>query len=114
MKKVEFAVTHATHMEEGLKYFNLILPVSTFAEREGTFTNYSGTVQKLNKALNPSADSKGDWEIIAELMKRMDYPLKTLKSEDVFCMLSEEVFSFKGMTYGNIGDSGMVLKSQEF
>ncbi|OGL42137.1 MAG: hypothetical protein A3C43_05750 [Candidatus Schekmanbacteria bacterium RIFCSPHIGHO2_02_FULL_38_11] len=114
LKKVEFAVTHATHMEEGLKYFNLILPVSTFAEREGTFTNYSGTVQKLNKALNPSADSKGDWEIIAELMKRMDYPLKTLKSEDVFCMLSEEVFSFKGMTYGNIGDSGMVLKSQEF
>lgn len=111
LKRVEFAVTHATHSDEVLKSFNMVLPVSTFAEREGTFTNSSRTVQKINMAFNCSGDSKSDWEIMAELMKRMDYPLKALKTEEVFNILSGEIFAFKGLTYENIGDSGRVLSS---
>ncbi|OGL45411.1 MAG: hypothetical protein A2W05_01360, partial [Candidatus Schekmanbacteria bacterium RBG_16_38_10] len=111
LKKVEFSVTHATHLDDALKSFSLVLPVSTFAEKEGTFTNGLRIVQKINMAFNPSADSRSDWELMAELMKRMDYSLKASKTEEVFDMLSGEISAFKGMTYENIGESGRVLVS---
>jgi len=111
LKKVELVVTHATNYEDGLRNFNLILPVSTFAEKDGTFTNYAKRVQRLNKAINAIGDSQADWEIIAELMKKADYPLKVSNSEEVFGILSDEVPSFRGLTYSEIGDSGKVLRS---
>ena len=111
LKKVEFAVTHATHLDDALKSFSLVLPVSTFAEKEGTFTNGLRIVQKINMAFNPSADSKSDWELMAELMKRSGHPVKVSNAEEVFIALSEEIPSFNGLTYAGIGDEGKVLGS---
>ncbi|OGL39519.1 MAG: hypothetical protein A2042_07265 [Candidatus Schekmanbacteria bacterium GWA2_38_11] len=111
LAKVEFVVTHATHKNDGLNAFDLVLPVSVFAEKDGTFTNYAKRVQRINKAFNAPGDSISDWEIVAELMKRTGYPVKASNAEEVFTALSEEVPSFKGLTYTSIGDGGKVLGS---
>jgi formate dehydrogenase alpha subunit len=53
----------------------LILPAASFAEKEGTFTNFEGRVCKVRRALNPQGESLPDGEIILKLASRMGFPL---------------------------------------
>ncbi|MFQ5831008.1 MAG: molybdopterin-dependent oxidoreductase, partial [Candidatus Methylomirabilia bacterium] len=46
---------------------HLVLPSATYAEREGTFTNFEGRVQRFRKAVEPLGDSRADWEILASI-----------------------------------------------
>jgi formate dehydrogenase alpha subunit len=78
----------ATHVEEALRALDLlvveevfptgttdlatvVLPATTFAEKDGTFTNTERRVQRVRKALDPVGKARPDWEIICEVAKRM-------------------------------------------
>jgi formate dehydrogenase alpha subunit len=53
-----------------------VLPASTYAEKEGSFTNTEGQVQKVRQALEfPVGESKPDWQIFSELSAELGYPL---------------------------------------
>jgi len=53
----------------------VVLPAASFAEKEGTFTNFEGRVQRVRKAIEPFSDSLPDWEIIIRLAGRMGYAM---------------------------------------
>jgi len=53
----------------------VVLPAASFAEKEGTFTNLEGRVNRLRKAIEPIGESLPDWEIVRRLAERMGYPL---------------------------------------
>ncbi|MBU0518611.1 molybdopterin-dependent oxidoreductase [bacterium] len=48
------------------------LPMATYVEREGTFTNIKGTVQKFEKAIEPIGQAMPQWEIWQNLAKRFN------------------------------------------
>ncbi len=53
-----------------------VLPASTYAEKEGSFTNTEGKVQRVRQALEfPIGESKPDWQIFSELSAELGYPL---------------------------------------
>ena len=45
--------------------------LSSFAEKDGTFTNTERRVQRVRKAIEPIGDSKADWVILMEIMNRL-------------------------------------------
>jgi len=78
----------ASHVEEALRALDLlivqevfptgttdlatiVLPATTFAEKEGTFTNTERRVQRVRKAMEPVGKARPDWEIICEVARRM-------------------------------------------
>jgi formate dehydrogenase alpha subunit len=69
LKKAEFIVFQDMFMNETAKFANVILPAASFAEKEGTFTNTEGRIQRINKAIEPVGNSRCDWEIICELAR---------------------------------------------
>lgn len=58
-----------SHQRPEYEYADLILPVATWAESEGTFTNRQGMVQKINPAFPPPGEAKQASEIFAEVQK---------------------------------------------
>ena len=52
-------------------YADVILPGTSFAEKDGTFTNTERRIQMVHKAIEPLGDSQEDWKIIAQLAKFM-------------------------------------------
>jgi len=61
-----------------------VLPASTYAEKEGSFTNTGGKVQRVRQALEfPIGESKPDWQIFSELSAELGYPLVYENSDQI-------------------------------
>ena len=50
---------------------DFVLPATTFAEKEGTFTNMEGATRPLNKALDPVGESRTDFKIFSDLSRQL-------------------------------------------
>ena len=70
-ESLEFLVVQDIFMHETALMADVVLPATSFAEKDGTFTNSERRVQRVRKAIDPLGQSRPDWEIISDLAKRM-------------------------------------------
>jgi assimilatory nitrate reductase catalytic subunit len=61
-------------MSETAALADVILPVTQWAEEEGTMTSLEGRVIRRRKALDPPAEVRSELWILAELARRLDAP----------------------------------------
>jgi len=90
----------------------LVLPSAAYAEREGTFTNFQGRVQRFRAALTPLGDALPDWQILARLGRALgarDPLYLAERAEQVFNLLVASRPPFAGMTYRGLGDAGRMI-----
>jgi NADH-quinone oxidoreductase subunit G len=90
---------------------HLVLPAAAWVERDGTFTNFEGRVQRFRPALAPLGESLPGWDIIGRLIAiGGDAPTAT-RAEHWFRALAASVPAFGGMTYQAIADQGAMVTS---
>jgi assimilatory nitrate reductase catalytic subunit len=58
-------------MSETAELADVVLPGTVWCEDEGTTTNLEGRVIKINAAVEPPGEARRDWEIAAELARRL-------------------------------------------
>jgi formate dehydrogenase alpha subunit len=104
---VDFLVVHDLFLTETAKYADVVLPVMSFAEKDGTFTNTERRVQRVRKALASEGDIKADWEILVELLNRFGNQTKYDSPSDIFDELVRYTPIYKGMSYQRIDESGL-------
>jgi formate dehydrogenase alpha subunit len=75
MTSLDFLVVQDMFLTETAKLANVVLPAASFAEKDGTFTNFEGRVQMVQKAIAPLGESLPDWEIILRLADKMGVPM---------------------------------------
>jgi len=71
LESLEFLVVQEIFPSETTPYADVILPGVAFAEKEGTYTNTERRVQLVRKAIDPPGQARPDWQIIADLAKRI-------------------------------------------
>ncbi|MBT6346250.1 MAG: molybdopterin-dependent oxidoreductase, partial [Nitrospina sp.] len=76
LRTVPFLVVTDVFMTETARMADLILPSSTFAEKEGSFTNMSRHVQRVAPAVIPQGSSKPDFDILIELASALGKPFQ--------------------------------------
>jgi assimilatory nitrate reductase catalytic subunit len=59
---------------ETARLADVVLPVTQWAEEEGTMTNLEGRVLRRRKALDPPAEVRSELEVLADLASRLDAP----------------------------------------
>jgi len=74
-RKLDFLVVQDIFMHETAQIADVVLPATSFAEKDGTFTNSERRVQRVRKAVEPVGESKADWEIIRDVALRMSSKL---------------------------------------
>lgn len=94
--KLDFLVVQDLFITETASYADVILPAASFAEKEGSYTNFEGRIGWLKRALTPFGDSLSDWEIFFRLAKVMDsqFPYSTL--QQVIDEIEENVPLYEG------------------
>ena len=70
-KALEFLVVQDIFMHETAEIADVVLPATSFAEKDGTFTNSERRVQRVRKAVEPVGRSRPDWDILCDLGRRM-------------------------------------------
>ncbi len=68
---LDFLVLQEIFPSETSAYADVLLPGASFAEKTGTFTNTERRVQLVNQVIDPLGDARPDWQITAEIAKRM-------------------------------------------
>jgi len=72
LRKLEFLVVQDMFLTETAQLADVVLPGTTFAEKDGTFTNTERRVQRIRKVIEPIGNSKPDWWITCQLAQRME------------------------------------------
>jgi len=67
LKALELLIVQDIAMTETAKYAHVLLPASSWAEKEGTFVNAEGIAQKLRKVVEATGQSMPDWQILRNL-----------------------------------------------
>jgi formate dehydrogenase alpha subunit len=70
-ENLEFLVVQDIFMHETAEIADVVLPATTFAEKDGTFTNSERRVQRVRKVIDPAGSSRPDWEIFSDLGQRL-------------------------------------------
>ena len=70
-RKLDFLVVQDIFMHETALLADVILPATSFAEKDGTFTNSERRVQRVRRAVAPVGESRPDWDIVCDLARRM-------------------------------------------
>ncbi|HLZ31124.1 MAG TPA: formate dehydrogenase subunit alpha [Chloroflexota bacterium] len=71
MHNIEFLVVQDIFLQETAEAAHVVLPATSFAEKEGTFTNSERRVQRVRAALAPVGESRPDWEITCDIARRV-------------------------------------------
>lgn len=86
-----------------------VFPAVSFAEKDGTMTNFEHRVQRLNQALPPLGPSMPDWCILEEVAKAMGRSMGYFRTEDVFREITFTVPAYKGLRFHDLQGDGTIL-----
>ncbi len=109
LQKLSFLVVQDIRLTETAKLAHVVLPATHFGEKEGTYTNRQGRVQKLNTAVIAPEGVLQDSEIFLRLLESSGEKLSCATPEQVFDVLAKEVSTYQGLSYAAIGDQGVLL-----
>ncbi|MCZ7581877.1 MAG: 2Fe-2S iron-sulfur cluster-binding protein [Deltaproteobacteria bacterium] len=109
--KAGYVVMHATHDCAVLEAADVVLATPTFAEKDGTLTNYENRVQRLRRAIRPRHDSRTDLEIFVKLLTLAGADVPPIVSaSEAFNWMAAQVPALSGLTFGGLPEQGVVVK----
>ena len=88
-----------------------VLPVTTFAEEEGSFVNAQGRVQRFWPGLRPPGSARPAWLVLGALAAALRGGKTPASAAEVFAGLAGGREAFAGLTYEAIGESGVPLEA---
>ena len=99
---------------------NVVMPIAAYPELEGSFTNFNGRVQRINKAFDPPGEARPAIEVVDALAARLDGDSASagagsasavpLTADTVFAAIAATEPAFAGLTLDGLGEHGAPLK----
>ncbi len=90
---------------ETTDFADIILPAASFAEVDGTYTNNTGFVQRVRKAIDPVYQAKPDWMITSFIARELGTDFGyNLSASAVFLSLADNVNAYEGIRYPDMKD----------
>ena len=109
LESLDFLVLSDLFMTETAQYADVILPGTSYAEKEGTFTNTERRVQRVRKAVEPVGEMRLDTDIFIDLMNRMGYKQPQMTAEEIMEEIASVTPSFGGISHRRL-DNGESLQ----
>ncbi len=87
---------------------DIVLPTLSWAEKDGSFTNFEGVVQRIHPAVAPLGQAWDDVDLFVSLLARFDVEAPAT-TEKVFIEAASKVPGLAGANYARLGDEGMKI-----
>src|SRR2546430_13486637 len=95
LQKLDLLVVQELFVTETARLAHVALPACSYAEKNGTFTNSEGSVQKVRQGLDPLGDSRPDWEFMSSLSVLMGYPLEYGDTKEILKEIRAAIPSYR-------------------
>ena len=102
---LEFSVVSTTHDFGWARAASVLLPMASWAEETGTYTNYAGRLQITNRAVMPPGDAQPLHMLMAELLKLSGVQVSH-DPDAVFDWIRREVPLYSGVDHDGVGSLG--------
>ncbi len=141
LAKLDLLIVHATNYNKTTDLADIVFPAASFAEKNGTFVNFQGRIQRLKPSVatlemdrslegmemsrldkfgtrfdrwakGNKHDARSTWKIIAGLSNALGNKMKFNMAEDVFEDMAKNIDAFKGLDYDVIGENGALVKNE--
>ena len=90
---------------------HVVLPGSSFAEKDGVFVNSQNRAQVTRRAIDPLGHGHDDLAILQRVLKAAGSPDAKLSSaREVFRRMGESYIALAGMTHQSLGEKGKIVK----
>lgn len=112
-EQLSLFVFSGTNENATVPWAHWVLPTAAYVEKEGTFVNCDGRVQRFGRAFPPIEGAREDWRILLELAEALQQPFDWRSPVEIFEELAMSVSAFEGLSYEKIGTQGAVLSRFE-
>jgi predicted molibdopterin-dependent oxidoreductase YjgC len=76
LKSLDFLIVQDIALTDTARLAHVVLPASSWAEKDGSFTNAEGKRQKVYRVVDPTGESLPDWQILRNLALTMGRDIK--------------------------------------
>ncbi|MDE2394941.1 MAG: molybdopterin-dependent oxidoreductase, partial [Burkholderiales bacterium] len=105
LRAMDCIVVQDLFLNETAKYAHVLLPGSSFLEKDGTFTNAERRISRVRQVMPPLA-GLADWEVTVRLSKALGYPMDYSHPEQIMAEIAALTPSFAGVSYAKIDRLG--------
>jgi predicted molibdopterin-dependent oxidoreductase YjgC len=108
LRKLDYLVVQNVFPAKVMKYAHIALPAASFAEINGTYTNFEGRVQRVRQVIKPLFQSKPDWWITCQIARKMEVRGFDYESPaKIMAEIAELVPGFERITYRTLRKNGI-------
>ena len=112
LEKLSFLAVQDTHLTPTGRLAHVVIPATNFAEKDGTYTNRKGRIQRLRPAVTPPQGVLQDWEIFYRLSEKARMGISRPTPEEIFRQIAGQVPRYHGLDYASIGNQGSIPSSE--
>ena len=112
---LDFIVAQDLFLNDSSRQFaDVVFPASSFAEKEGTFTNTERRVNRVRKAVPSPGSAREDWRIVVDFAKALgaDWP-EYESAEDAWNEFADLAPLWSGIRYDRIEEVGLQWPCQD-
>ncbi len=91
LEKIDLIIAQDPFLTDSGEVADFVLPAATFAEKEGTFTNVAGEVNRVSEAFYPRGEARPDWKIFSDLSKHLGQPIQYRSSEEIYQEIAQVI-----------------------
>jgi formate dehydrogenase major subunit len=105
MTAMECIVVQDIFLNETAKYAHVLLPGTTFLEKDGTFTNAERRISRVRRVMAP-LPGMADWEVTIALAKRLGYEMPYAHPSEIMDEIARLTPTFHGVSYARLDEAG--------
>ncbi len=103
LSSLDLLIVQDLFLTETAEFAHVILPASSYLEKDGTFTNTERRVQRIRTAVEPIGQTRPDWQILSDMMAKISDKQESYSSaEDIFEEIRTLVPSYAGINYSRL------------
>ena len=107
LDKLDFLVVQEMFLTETAQLADVVFPVTSFAEAQGTQVNNGAQVQFVRRSIPPVGQARPDWMILNQIAKAMNVDLGYQgQLKNVFKHLAEHVAGYAGLSHNMLANEG--------
>jgi len=100
-------------LTETAEFADVILPASSYLEKDGTYTNTDRRVQLGRKVLDPPGQARVDWEVIQDIANRIGLDWHYASAREIFEEIVSVMANYENLSYDNLGLTGKLYPNPD-
>lgn len=107
--EASFFLYLGAHLSPATRRADAVLPVTTFAEMDGTWLNATNCLQRFHQALRPPGVARPAWMVLSRLAERLGAGPGVLQIRDAVDHMASATTALEGTAWSDIGLKGTTI-----